>query len=72
VSIKDSGIGIPPDDMQKIFTSFYRSPNSRSFKGSGIGLYVTQKIIQLFNGTITVSSTKEGSEFLLKFPVSKF
>lgn len=72
ISIKDVGIGIPSEDQDKIFTSFYRSPNGRSFKGSGIGLYVTQKIIQLFNGTITVNSTKEGSEFLLRFPVLKF
>jgi signal transduction histidine kinase len=68
IDIKDSGIGVPAEDVHRIFNSFYRSPNGRSFKGSGVGLYVTQKIIQLFGGTITVSSADPGTIFSLKFP----
>jgi signal transduction histidine kinase len=68
IKIKDRGIGIPQDDLQEIFTSFYRSPNGRSFQGSGIGLYVTQKIIHLFNGVILVESQKDvGTTFTVKF-----
>ncbi|HEX8020096.1 sensor histidine kinase [Mucilaginibacter sp.] len=68
IDIRDSGIGIPDEDVNKIFNSFYRSPNGRNFKGSGIGLYVTQKIIQLFGGTITVSPAHPGTIFSLTFP----
>jgi signal transduction histidine kinase len=56
ITITDSGIGIIPEEMDKIFNSFYRGTNVRNFNGNGIGLYVTNKIIQLFNGTLRVSS----------------
>ncbi|MDN5286331.1 MAG: hypothetical protein JWR38_2605 [Mucilaginibacter sp.] len=72
ISIKDSGIGIAAQEIQKVFTSFYRSPEGREFPGSGIGLYVTQKIIQLFNGNITITSAMgSGSVFTVKFPSPK-
>ncbi|OKS85769.1 sensor histidine kinase [Mucilaginibacter polytrichastri] len=70
VAVKDSGIGIPADEIEKVFTSFYRSPNGRHIQGSGIGLYVTQKIIQLFKGTIHIASGPgPGTVFTVKFHV---
>ncbi|PWK79194.1 signal transduction histidine kinase [Mucilaginibacter oryzae] len=72
IAIRDGGIGIPAEDIDKIFNSFYRSPNGRSFKGSGIGLYITRKIVQLFGGTITVTPAQPGSVFLLTFPQPVF
>lgn len=68
MQIIDSGIGIPAEDLPQIFNSFYRANNSRNFAGSGIGLYVTQKIIQLFNGTIFAASVQgEGTCMTVKF-----
>nr|WP_255547674.1 HAMP domain-containing sensor histidine kinase [Mucilaginibacter sp. dw_454] len=68
MEIIDSGIGVPAEDLDLIFKSFYRAKNSRNFVGSGIGLYVTQKIIQLFNGTLTVASKQdEGTCMTVKF-----
>ena len=58
IQIADSGIGIPETDIDKVLNSFYRSYNARNFTGNGIGLYVTQKIIQLFNGTLTIHSVE--------------
>ncbi|MFD2872614.1 sensor histidine kinase [Mucilaginibacter ximonensis] len=58
MEIRDTGIGIPAQDIDLVFNSFYRANNSRNFAGSGIGLYVTQKIIQLFNGSLTVKSVE--------------
>ena len=55
ITITDSGIGIPPDEMEKIFQSFYRGTNVKNYHGSGIGLYITSKIISLFNGVISVA-----------------
>jgi signal transduction histidine kinase len=60
IRVIDEGIGIPAGDIDKVIKSFYRSPNAGGFAGNGIGLYVTQKIIQLFNGTLTIQSV-EGS-----------
>jgi signal transduction histidine kinase len=72
IAVKDNGIGIAADDVKKVFTSFYRSPEGREFPGSGIGLYVTKKIIELFNGTITIESAiGSGAVFVIKFPPEK-
>ena len=56
ITITDTGIGIPADEMEKIFKSFYRGANVKDFNGSGIGLYITTKIISLYNGIISVKS----------------
>ncbi|OCX52157.1 two-component sensor histidine kinase [Mucilaginibacter sp. PPCGB 2223] len=58
IRVADQGIGIPAEDIGKVTASFYRSPNARNFAGNGIGLFVTQKIIQLFNGTLSIQSTE--------------
>lgn len=68
ITIKDKGIGIPIADQEKIFTPFYRSANGRVFDGNGVGLYVAFKIMQLFNGTITMNSAEgEGTIFTINF-----
>ena len=56
IKISDLGIGIMPDELEKVFDSFYRGTNVTGYNGNGIGLYVTYKIISLFNGTINVNS----------------
>jgi signal transduction histidine kinase len=68
VKIIDHGIGIMPGELEKVFESFYRGTNVKNFQGSGIGLYVTGKIIQLFNGTISIESIPgETTTFTIKF-----
>lgn len=68
MQIIDTGIGIPATEIDQIFNSFYRANNSRNFAGSGIGLYVTQKIIQLFNGSLSVQSAEnEGTCMTVTF-----
>ncbi len=68
MQIIDTGIGIPKDDLEKVFKSFYRGNNSYNFVGSGIGLYVTQKIIQLFKGTLNIESVEgQGTKIIVKF-----
>ena len=52
----DSGIGIPENDLASIFTPFYRGENKRYAPGNGIGLSLTQRIINLHHGTISVDS----------------
>jgi len=60
----DKGIGISENDLKHIFTPFYRGENKKYAEGNGIGLSLTQKIILLHKGTISVSSKlDEGTTF---------
>jgi Signal transduction histidine kinase len=69
IRLADSGLGIPADEIDKIFTPFYRGANSIRIKGQGIGMALTQKIVLLHNGTITVHShIGEGTTFVVKIP----
>lgn len=63
----DKGIGISEDDFKNIFVPFYRGDNKNFADGNGIGLSLTQKIITLHKGTITVSSKQnEGTTFFVE------
>jgi len=67
IQVKDHGIGISPEDNEKIFRMFYRATNRNP--GSGIGLYVTKDAVVRLNGHISVTSVpKEGSTFHIRFP----
>jgi signal transduction histidine kinase len=68
IAITDGGTGISKEDVQKIFRPFYRVNRDKSIAGSGIGLYITSKIIELFKGTIQVISVSgRGSTFVVEF-----
>jgi PAS domain S-box-containing protein len=70
ISITDTGIGIPKDDLDKIFDRFYRAHPSyeAEYTGYGIGLYLVKKAIDLLSGKIKVSSEEgKGSCFVLEF-----
>ena len=72
ISITDNGIGIPAESLDKIFETFYRvqSGNIQNFRGNGIGLSYSKKIIELHKGTISVSSkTGIGSTFIITLPL---
>lgn len=59
LGIEDKGVGIPLQELGKVFQPFYRARNARSFKGFGIGLSLTDKIIGLHKGKLKILS-KEG------------
>lgn len=56
MQIKDQGIGMSEDDVKFIFQPFYRSENVSGFQGSGIGLSLTQRIIKIHGGSISIQS----------------
>lgn len=69
--VRDKGVGIDQDDLPLLFQRFSRIPNelSRQTSGSGIGLYLSQQLIHLHNGTISVESTKgKGTTFIVTLP----
>ncbi len=59
VSVKDTGCGIPTEKLSKVFNKFEQvdGSNSRKFEGTGLGLSISKKIIELMNGSISVTST---------------
>ena len=73
VSVKDSGIGIPKDELKQIWERFYKSDLSRGRdkKGTGLGLSITREIIRSHGENINVISTEGvGSEFIFSLPVA--
>ena len=75
ISIKDEGMGIPREEADRIFERFYRieKARSRSTGGSGLGLYITKRIVDMHRGDISIVSTENiGSEFTLKLPMNLY
>jgi PAS domain S-box-containing protein len=73
VCVSDTGIGIPKDECDKIFTRFYQvdSSSTRKYGGTGIGLAIVQDIVRLHGSTISVSSEeKKGTQFRFVLPLS--
>jgi two-component system phosphate regulon sensor histidine kinase PhoR len=71
IQIKDQGIGVSPDQREKIFDLFHRigDENTRDTKGTGVGLYIVQKIVALHSGTIkTKDNQPKGSVFEIELP----
>ncbi len=68
VRIIDKGIGIPEEEINKVFQPFYRSQGARNFSGHGVGLSLVEKILQLHQIKITIQSAiGKGTEVLLVF-----
>ncbi|TNE70954.1 HAMP domain-containing protein [bacterium] len=71
VSVTDTGVGIPDDEIRNIYVPFFRATNVRMFQGFGIGLPLTQKIVMMHHGEILVSSeVNKGTKVILKLPNS--
>ncbi|HEV7178933.1 MAG TPA: ATP-binding protein, partial [Candidatus Baltobacteraceae bacterium] len=71
VMIRDRGIGIPPDEVHRLFGRFARATNARRAKiaGTGIGLFIVKMIVERHGGTIDVASVlNEGSTFVITLP----
>ena len=73
VWVADTGIGIPPEDWERIFDRFYRNDTSRSRHtgGAGLGLAIVKTLVEAMHGTIAVESVSgEGSKFTVTLPVA--
>ena len=69
IRLSDNGVGMSDTDKENLFKLFYRGENKHIAPGNGIGMALTQKIIHLHKGELTVSSHKdEGTTFVVKLP----
>ena len=68
ISIRDTGKGIPEENMEKLFTPLF----STKAKGVGLGLYITKNLVEAHNGTIDVKTVEgEGTTFTITLPTSE-
>jgi len=68
VSVTDKGIGIAQEDLEHLFSSFFRGANAVNIQGTGLGLHIVRRYLDLIGGDITVDSKLgEGSCFSITF-----
>jgi signal transduction histidine kinase len=71
VRMRDTGMGIPPNEQPRIWERLYRGDKSRSQRGLGLGLSLVKAIVEAHHGTVSVQSQPgEGSEFIVNIPQS--
>jgi len=69
ITIEDTGIGIPKNELQKIFEPFNQSKTNKTKQGTGLGLTITKRLVKLMNGTIDIVSQENvGTKFSICFP----
>ena len=70
--IKDSGIGIPPEDQKRLFETFHRAKNVGKIPGTGLGLSIVKRMVDLHGGQIRVESeVGMGTNFIVTIPLSR-
>lgn len=71
--VKDNGPGIEPEDQPRIFERFYRGDKSHSseIKGTGLGLSIVKHAVKVFEGTIDLKSSSNGTTFHMEFPKTR-
>jgi signal transduction histidine kinase len=72
IAVKDYGIGISEEDQKNLFERFFRGRNASNIQGTGLGLNIVLRYLDLMKGSITFESRiNEGTTFYLKLPVKK-
>src|SRR5438105_14212810 len=71
ISVRDTGIGVPPDDAERIFESFQQGQSgiSGKYQGTGLGLAISRRLVEMHGGRLWVKSTPgQGSTFTFTIP----
>ena len=70
--VRDQGIGIAPEKLERVFERFERAVPAVSYGGLGLGLYITRQLVEAHGGTISVKSEPgEGTELVVRLPIAK-
>jgi PAS domain S-box-containing protein len=68
INVKDYGIGIPKKEQENLYKRFFRSSNVAQIQGTGLGLNIVKKYVDILNGTIDcISEENKGTEFIIRF-----
>jgi PAS domain S-box-containing protein len=68
ITVRDQGIGISEEDLQHLFERFFRAKNAQNIQGTGLGLHIISKYLELLDGTINLNSELgKGTEFFIDF-----
>ncbi len=71
ISISDQGVGIPEEDIGKLFAPYFRSGTGKSIQGTGLGLYIVKNLVEKMGGTIRVSSkVGAGTTFIVSLVIA--
>ena len=69
MSVKDHGIGISQEDQEHIFSSFFRGKNAVNIQGTGLGLHIVKRYVELINGEISLKSElNKGTTVTVELP----
>ncbi|WP_192821843.1 hybrid sensor histidine kinase/response regulator [Rufibacter sp. LB8] len=69
ITVKDEGIGIPAQDQQHLFTLFFRAQNAANYEGTGLGLNIVKRYVDIMQGTLTFESAlHQGTTFTVELP----
>ena len=69
IEVVDQGMGIPKEEQKHMFTRFFRAKNATNIQGTGLGLTIVQRYVELMNGSISFESIPEkGTTFTVSFP----
>lgn len=72
IIVKDNGMGIPKNEIQNLFSRFFRASNAQEVKGTGLGLHIVSRHVELLGGKISCSSEEgKGSEFYIILPTQE-
>jgi signal transduction histidine kinase len=69
LSVRDEGIGISPEDQQHLFSTFFRGANAQNIEGTGLGLHIVRRYVDLLGGTLGLESMLDkGTTITVELP----
>lgn len=71
ISVMDTGVGIPADEQQHVFDRFFRAVNALHIEGTGLGLHIVKKYVELMGGSISFKSDGSGTTFTVVIPLKR-
>lgn len=71
IRVSDNGVGIPPEDLRRVFEPFFRGSRTASIPGTGLGLAIVRRVVEVHGGKVTVESTPDvGTTFVISLALA--